>query len=62
MYLFSAYSGRKIKSQYKKQPLTIRVVAYKNGSRERFAKIAAPTMKIVSIKNKMNEKWYSLLC
>ncbi|XP_052066407.1 doublecortin domain-containing protein 1-like isoform X1 [Mytilus californianus] len=42
----SAFSGRKIKSQYKKQPLTIRVVAYKNGSRERFAKIAAPTMKI----------------
>ncbi|XP_076116553.1 doublecortin domain-containing protein 1-like isoform X1 [Mytilus galloprovincialis] len=42
----SAFSGRKIKSQYKKQPLIIRVVAYKNGSRESFAKIAAPTMKI----------------
>lgn len=42
----SAFSGRKIKSQYKKQPLTIRVLAFKNGSKEKCARMAAPTMKI----------------
>ncbi|XP_069133406.1 doublecortin domain-containing protein 1-like [Argopecten irradians] len=42
----SAFSGRRIKSQYKKQPTTIRVTAFKNGSRENFVRVAAPTVKI----------------
>lgn len=42
----STYGGRKIKSQYKKQPLIIRVVAFKNGNKEQFARMAAPTLKI----------------
>lgn len=48
IFLFIAYGGRKIKSQYKKQPLIIRVVAFKNGNKEQFARMAAPTLKIVS--------------
>ncbi|XP_060074536.1 doublecortin domain-containing protein 1-like [Ylistrum balloti] len=42
----SALTGRRIKSQYKKQPTTIRVTAFKNGSRENFIRVAAPTVKI----------------
>ena len=41
--------GRKIKSLYKKQPQTIVVTAFKNGSREIFHRIAAPNLKMVRI-------------
>ncbi|XP_052801857.1 doublecortin domain-containing protein 1-like [Mya arenaria] len=43
----SHYGGRKIKSQYKKQPHTIRVTAFKNGTREPFLRIAAPNIKML---------------
>ncbi|XP_053383698.1 uncharacterized protein LOC128549935 [Mercenaria mercenaria] len=41
------YGGRKIKSQYKKQPHTIRVTAFRNGTREPFIRLAAPSMKML---------------
>ncbi|KAL4224512.1 doublecortin domain-containing protein [Mactra antiquata] len=41
------YGGRKIKSQYKKQPHTIRVTAFRNGSREVFVRWAAPSIKML---------------
>ncbi|KAK3103714.1 hypothetical protein FSP39_021266 [Pinctada imbricata] len=43
---FYTMSGRKIKSQYRKQPLTIRVLAFKNGSRDTYCRVAAPSMKV----------------
>ena len=43
------YSGpRKVRSMYKRQPHVIVVIAYKNGSRDTFAHIAAPNIKMVS--------------
>ncbi len=41
-------AARKTRALYKKQPQTIVVTAFKNGSRDVFARIAAPTMKMVN--------------
>ncbi|XP_061182929.1 doublecortin domain-containing protein 1-like [Saccostrea echinata] len=42
----SAFTGRRIKSQYLNKPYTIRCLAFKNGSRENMCRVAAPSMKV----------------
>ncbi|KAH3884069.1 hypothetical protein DPMN_008041 [Dreissena polymorpha] len=41
------FCGKRIKSQYRKQPHTIRVTAFRNGSREPFVRLAAPNIKML---------------
>ncbi|KAL3841516.1 hypothetical protein ACJMK2_019650 [Sinanodonta woodiana] len=44
---FRPPSGSRIRSQYKKQPHTIRVTAYRNGTRDGGLRIAAPNIKML---------------
>lgn len=43
---YSAFTGRRIRSQYLNKPHTIRCLAFKNGSRETMCRVAAPSMKV----------------
>ena len=43
------FAGKKIKSQYRKKAHTIRVTAFKNGTREPFVRLAAPNIKMVRL-------------
>ena len=47
-YLTASIGGRRGKALFKRQPHTIVVTAFRNGSRDTFVKVAAPTIKIVS--------------
>ncbi|KAL5017762.1 hypothetical protein ScPMuIL_005155, partial [Solemya velum] len=41
------FSGKRVRALYKKQPHTIRVTAFRNGTRDVFQRVAAPNMKML---------------
>jgi len=53
MSCMSVSYSKKVRSLYKRKPSTLVVTAFKNGGRERSARVAAPTLRLVMYHHQM---------